>query len=180
MTIFGAPKYAYSAILGHIQCWQIFWCSGDVCPNNTPLNLNVAAQTAMYSNLAFAGTVSERGSVAAKCRWSDWSSCSYYCGDPRVETRFKSLVEVVPKGEAAQCGMPQEKCDTACTGEASMSLAQNSPKVKGGLQRLLSGFFPLRGGGYPPFPLRVFGQNDFPLRKKSVKKQLFSAKKRQF
>ena len=69
-----------------------------------------------------------------------------------METRFKSLVEVVPKGEAAQCGMPQEKCDTACTGEASMSLAQNSPMVKGGLQRLL----------------RVFGQNDFPLRRGGV------------
>ena len=34
---------------------------------------------------------------------------------------------------------------------------------KGRCQKLLSGFFPLRGG-YPPFPLRVFGQDDFPLR----------------
>ena len=30
-------------------------------------------------------------------------------------------------------------------------------KLKGGRQKLLSGFF-------PPFPLRVFGQDDFPLR----------------
>ena len=36
---------------------------------------------------------------------------------------------------------------------------------KGSFQKLLNGFFPLRGGGgYPPFPLRVFGQYDFPLR----------------
>ena len=50
--------------------------------------------------------------------------------------------------------------------------------------------FSVKGGGYPPIPLRVFGQNDFPLRgggylpiplrKKSAKKQLLLAKKRQF
>ena len=34
---------------------------------------------------------------------------------------------------------------------------------KGGFQKLLSGFFPLRGG-YPPIPLSFFGHNDFPLR----------------
>ena len=35
---------------------------------------------------------------------------------------------------------------------------------KGARQKLLSGFSLLRGGGYPPFPLRVFGQDDFSLR----------------
>ena len=40
----------------------------------------------------------------------------------------------------------------------------NTFMTKGTRQKLLSGFFPLRGGGYPPFPLRVFGQDDFPLR----------------
>ena len=39
-----------------------------------------------------------------------------------------------------------------------------SKVIKGGCQKLLSGFFPLRGGGEPPFPLRVFGQDDFLLR----------------
>ena len=34
---------------------------------------------------------------------------------------------------------------------------------KGTFQKSFSGFFPLRGG-YPPFPSRVFGHNDFPLR----------------
>ena len=38
----------------------------------------------------------------------------------------------------------------------------------------LADFFPLRGGGYPPFPLRVFGQDDFLLRENSAKKQFFS------
>ena len=53
---------------------------------------------------------------------------------------------------------------------------------KGGCQKLLSGFFSVKGG-YPPFPLRVFGQDDFPLRgeggtpnsakENSAKKQVF-------
>ena len=45
---------------------------------------------------------------------------------------------------------------------------KNSELLKGGCQKLLSGFFPLRGGGYSPFPLRVFGQDDFPLRGRGV------------
>ena len=36
--------------------------------------------------------------------------------------------------------------------------------IKGSCQKLLSRFFSVKGGGYPPFPLRVFGQDDFPLR----------------
>ena len=47
---------------------------------------------------------------------------------------------------------------------------------KGTFQKLHSGFCPLRGGEYPPFPLRVFGQDDFPLRGggQSQKKQKLS------
>ena len=62
--------------------------------------------------------------------------------------------------------------------------------AKGGFQKLLSGFFPLRGGVRPPFLLRVFEHDDFPLRggmyspiplrKKSPQKTFFFAKKRQF
>ena len=37
-------------------------------------------------------------------------------------------------------------------------------QYKGTFQKRFSGFFFFKGGGYPPFPLRVFGQNDFPLR----------------
>ena len=43
-----------------------------------------------------------------------------------------------------------------------------SQLTKGTLQKLLTDFFPLRGGGYPPFPLRFFGHNDFPLREGST------------
>ena len=58
---------------------------------------------------------------------------------------------------------------------------------KGTFQKLLSGFCPLRGGGYLPFPLSFFEHNDcplrggvppVPLRKKIAKKRLLSAKKR--
>ena len=38
---------------------------------------------------------------------------------------------------------------------------------KGPCQKLLSGFFPLRGRGYPPIPLSFFGQNDFPVAEKN-------------
>ena len=51
---------------------------------------------------------------------------------------------------------------------ARRCITANSETGKGGFQKLLSGFFPLRGGGYPPFPLRVFGQDDFPLRGEGV------------
>ena len=37
-------------------------------------------------------------------------------------------------------------------------------RLREAVKNFLSDFFPLRGGGYPPFPLRVFGQDDFQLR----------------
>ena len=36
--------------------------------------------------------------------------------------------------------------------------------IKGGCQKLLSRFCPLRGGGTPPFPLSFFEHNNCPLR----------------
>ena len=52
---------------------------------------------------------------------------------------------------------------TSCWSE--ILLTSSSPSSKGTFQKRFSGFCPLRGGwGYPPFPLRVFGQDDFPLR----------------
>ena len=52
------------------------------------------------------------------CNWSDWSSCSYYCGgDPKIETKYKTLLDVRPKGSKALCKIPQQPCGTiACTG----------------------------------------------------------------
>ena len=34
----------------------------------------------------------------------------------------------------------------------------------GSLSKTTWWIFSVKGGGYPPFPLRVFGQEDFPLR----------------
>ena len=45
-----------------------------------------------------------------------------------------------------------------------LALEESLSLSKGTYQKLLSGFFPLRGGGYPPIPLSFFGHNDFPLR----------------
>ena len=61
-------------------------------------------------------------------------------------------------------------------------------KRKGTLSKLLSGLFLLRGGtpiqlsffGHNDVPLRGGGYHPIPLRKKSVKKQLFLAKIRLF
>ena len=55
--------------------------------------------------------------------------------------------------------------------------------VKGSCQKRLSGFCPLRRGGYPPCPhtdcpIKGGGYPPIPLRKKSAKKRLFLAKKR--
>ena len=60
----------------------------------------------------------------------------------------------------------------------------------GKLSKTFKRIFSVKGGGDPPFPLSFFEHNDFPLRggeyppiplrKKSAKKQLFLAKKRLF
>ena len=52
------------------------------------------------------------------CHYSDWSSCSYYCEEQKVETRYKTLVEAIPKESRAMCPLLEEKpCGTIdCTG----------------------------------------------------------------
>ena len=73
---------------------------------------------------------------------------------------------------------------------AISSLAQTA-LAKGSFQKLLSGFFPLRGGGFTPHSAKLFWAQELsvkgggeyppiPLRKNSAKKQLFLAKKRLF
>ena len=62
-------------------------------------------------------------------------------------------------------------------------------KLLGSLSKTFKRILPVKGGGVPPFPLSFFEHNDYPLRggyppcplrKKSAKKRLFLAKKRQF
>ena len=57
-------------------------------------------------------------SIKEDCHYSDWSSCSYYCEEQKVETRYKTLVEAIPKESRAMCPLRQEaECGTiACTG----------------------------------------------------------------
>ena len=40
--------------------------------------------------------------------------------------------------------------------------------ILGALSKTTQRIFSVKGGKYPPFPLRVFGQNDFPLRGRGV------------
>ena len=50
------------------------------------------------------------------CRYSDWSSCSYYCGDPRVEKRNKTLVYDTKESRAVCPPLKEEPCgDITCT-----------------------------------------------------------------
>ena len=68
--------------------------------------------------------------------------------------------------------------------KGDLPLAENAKPEQGTRQKLLSGFFPLRGG-VPPHSAKLFwaqlfsvkGGGDTPLRKKSAKKYLFLAKK---
>ena len=73
-------------------------------------------------------------------------------------------------------------------GKQDNSLLTFLSQRKGTFQKRFRGFCPLRGGGYPPiplrkktfffhtdFPLRVGGYPPIPLRKKSAKKRLFLA-----
>jgi len=55
-----------------------------------------------------------------ECSYSDWSSCSYYCGETKVETRYQTLVDDT-KESRAMCPLRQEEeCGTiACTGEST-------------------------------------------------------------
>ena len=52
------------------------------------------------------------------CTWSEWSSCSYFCGQPRVPTKQQVLVDVQPKSMKAMCQTPKENCSRSikCTG----------------------------------------------------------------
>ena len=58
------------------------------------------------------------------CHYSDWSSCSYYCEEQKVETRYKTLVEAIPKESRARCPLRQEEeCGSIdCTGNNAQAI----------------------------------------------------------
>ena len=63
-------------------------------------------------------------SKKVECRYSDWSSCSYYCEESKVEKRYKTLVEAIPKESRAMCPLRQEEeCGTIdCTGNNAQAI----------------------------------------------------------
>ena len=52
------------------------------------------------------------------CTWSDWTSCSYYCGQTPVPTQQQVLVDAQPKSMKALCEIPEKNCSSSikCTG----------------------------------------------------------------
>ena len=61
---------------------------------------------------------SEMTQESVNCTWSEWSSCSYYCGQPRVPSKQQVLVDAKPKSMKAMCQTPKENCSRSikCTG----------------------------------------------------------------
>ena len=61
-----------------------------------------------------------------ECHYSDWSSCSYYCGDPPVEKRYQTLVDASPKESRALCLPKEEPCGNIdCTGNNAQLYKQS-------------------------------------------------------
>ena len=56
-------------------------------------------------------------SIKVDCHYSDWSSCSYYCGEPKVETKNKTLVGDTKESNSVCPLLEKLPCGTiACTG----------------------------------------------------------------
>ena len=64
------------------------------------------------------GNVTPRGAVDDKCHYSNWTSCSYFCGDEKEEFSYRALLDDSPKARA-ECPMPEKPCDESvvCTGD---------------------------------------------------------------
>ena len=79
---------------------------------------------ALYADLL---TVRGPADSKVECRYSDWSSCSYYCGGPAVEKRYKTLVDASPKESRAMCPLPEEaECgNITCTGKNAQISTNN-------------------------------------------------------
>ena len=64
------------------------------------------------------GNVTPRGAVEDKCHYSNWTSCSYFCGDEKEEFSYRALLNDSPKARA-KCEIPKKPCDESvvCTGD---------------------------------------------------------------
>ena len=70
------------------------------------------------SYLSDPGNVTPTGAVEDKCHYSNWTSCSYFCGDEKEDYSYRALMDDTPKARA-ECPIPKKPCDESvvCTGD---------------------------------------------------------------
>ena len=83
---------------------------------NSKIRVNVQWHLKLYADpLTVRGPTDNSDKV--ECRYSDWSSCSYYCGEPKVETKNKTLVGDTKESNSVCPLLEKLPCGTiACTG----------------------------------------------------------------
>ena len=59
-----------------------------------------------------------KGAAQDKCHYSNWTSCSYLCGDEKEKFSYRALLDDTPKARA-ECPIPKKPCDESvvCTGD---------------------------------------------------------------
>ena len=90
----------------------------------TMQRLTKTNMTSVYKHLNYTDPLTVRGpannSSKVDCHYSDWSSCSYYCGEPKVETKYKTLVGDSNESRSACPLLEELPCETiACTGNSA-------------------------------------------------------------
>ena len=70
------------------------------------------------SYLSDPGNVTPTSAVEDKCHYSNWTSCSYFCGDEKEKFTYRVLLDDSPKARA-ECPIPKKPCDESvnCTGD---------------------------------------------------------------
>ena len=58
-------------------------------------------------NVSDPGNVTPTG-VEDKCHYSNWTSCSYFCGDEQEEYSYRALLDDTPKARA-ECPIPKKQ-----------------------------------------------------------------------
>ena len=67
------------------------------------------------------GNATPTGAVEDQCHYSNysnWTSCSYFCGDEKEDYSYRALLNDTPKARA-ECPIPEKPCDESvvCTGD---------------------------------------------------------------
>ena len=63
------------------------------------------------------GNVTPIVAMEDKCHYSNWTSCSYFCGDEKEEFSYRALLDDSPKARG-ECPIPKKPCNESvvCTG----------------------------------------------------------------